>query len=360
MKFEADRKALLEAAQLVGSIVLLKSMRPILQGVLITTAENHVVLRTTNMEQSARIKMEKVEVSEEGAALVPAKKLIEVLSKVEGEKVTIETTDKSLAVVTPRGKFRMFGDNPDDFPEMPGRDWSSALDLNGAVVKNMVDKTVFAAATERTRYALNGIFVAQGGGKLTLVATDGKRLALITRKTEGVKESEGVIVPVKFISLVAGAVKNDSFKLLIEGNEICAKVDNKIFASRLIEGHFPDYEAVMPKGNDKTLKIKTEEFKQLITEGALLGDMESRAVKLQFEGSKLVISSRAPDVGEAKVEAEVDYEGGALEIAFNPDYVLDGLKAWGDDVVLKLKDSSCAAVIVAENHSYVIMPVSTG
>lgn len=360
MKLEADRKMLLEVAQLVGNVVPLRSTRPILQNLHIATAENHIILRATNMEMAARVKLEKVEVSADGAVLVPAKKLIEILSKVAGEKVSLETTDMSLTIITERGKFRVFGDNPDDFPELPGRDWSGALDINGATFKNMVDKTAFAAATERTRYALNGIFVKQSDGSLTLVATDGKRLALINRKLEGFKEAEGIIVPTRFMLLVASAAQNDSFKLLIEGNDICVKVDGKIFTSRIIEGNFPDYKAVMPTGLDKALKIKTAELIQLVTEGALLGDAESHAVKFALEGNKLTLSSRSPDTGEAKVKAEVDYEGDDLEVAFNPAYLLDGLKAWGDDVVLKLKDSSSAAIIVAENHSYVIMPVSTG
>ena len=188
------------------------------------------------------------------------------------------------------------------------------------------------------------------------------------RPAAGAKERDGVIVPTKCInylekiSLAAGEGGHAAVKVLVQDNNIYASTSNGILTSRLIEGHFPDYEAVLPKGTDKVLSIDVKDLQQAVIEGALLGDRESHAVRFKFKDGKLLLSSRSPDVGEAQVEREVQYEGGDLEIAFNPDYILDVLRALGGgEVKFKFKDGSSAAIIdPGSNYIYIVMPVSIG
>jgi len=201
-----------------------------------------------------------------------------------------------------------------------------------------------------------------------MVATDGKRLARIVRSVAATKDQDGVIVPTKCInylekiSLAAGKTGHVPVEIMVQENTFFAKTEKSILTSRLIEGHFPDYDTVIPKNTDKVLSIDIKDLQQAVIEGSLLGDRESHAVRFGFKDGKLQLTSRSPDVGEARVEIEVQYEGADLEIAFNPDYILDVLRALGGgETKFKFKEGSSAAVIdPGSNYTYVIMPVSLG
>jgi DNA polymerase-3 subunit beta len=368
MRVKSDRKALQEAAALVLGVVPSKTSRPILQNFLLETRDNHLVIQGSDMEVGVSVSVEKVEVEEEGKAVVPASKVVEILSKVQEEKVDLYMEDHALHIKTSRSNFKVLGDKAEDFPAMEEPNWAEAFEIEGETLAEMVKKTIFAAATERTRYALNGIYLVTRKNKAEMVATDGKRLARIVRPVTEGKERDGVIVPTKCvnylekISLMAGEGGHAAVKILLQENSMFARTANSVLASRLIEGHFPDYEAVMPKSTDKVLTIDVKDLQQAVVEGSLLGDRESHAVRFNFKGGKLTLSSRSPDVGEAQAEIDVKYEGGDLDIAFNPDYVLDVLKALGGgEVKFKFKEASTAALIdPGNNYTYVVMPVSVG
>ncbi len=366
MQVTTDRKGILEAASLVQGIVPSRTSRPILQNFLITTKDNHIVFQATDMEVGISLAVEKAEVKESGSAVVPAAKVVEILSRVLDEKIELYTEDQALHIKTSRGNFKVFGDKPEDFPSMEECDWKDAAEMEGETLAEMVRKVVFAAATERTRYALNGVYFVIKKGEAEFVATDGKRLARIVRPVVSKGEHEGVIVPTKFVnflekvSLAAGEGGHAPVKILIKENSIFASTTNAVLTSRLIDGHFPDYEAVMPASCENVLSIDVKDLQQAVIEGALLGDRESQAVRFSFEDNKLHLSSRSPDVGEAKVVLDVKYEGGDLEMAFNPDYLRDVLRALGGgEVKFKFKDSSSAAVIdPGHKYLYIVMPVS--
>lgn len=368
MRVKAERKELKEAASLVQGVVPAKTSRPILQNFLLETKENHLFIQGTDMEVGINTVVEKVEVEEEGKAVIPASKVVDILSKVLDEKVELQTEEQAVRILTSRGNFKVLGDKPDDFPAMEECDWTEAFEIEGETLAEMVKKTVFAAATERTRYALNGILLVVKEKKAEMVATDGKRLARIIRPITTTTPHDGVIVPAKCInylekiSLAAGEGGHAPVKILIRESGIFASTANSTLTSRLIEGHFPDYEAVFPKGTDKVLTIDVKDLQQAVIEGALLGDRESHAVKFSFKAGKLGLSSRSPDVGEAQIQLDVSYEGDELDIAFNPDYLLDALNALGGgEIRFKFKDTSSAALIdPGSNYSYIVMPVSIG
>lgn len=368
MRIKAERKKLLEAVILAHGVVPVRTSRPILQNFLLRTKDNHLVIQSTDMEIGISLTVEKIEVEEDGDAVVPAPKIVDVLSNVLDTEVELYTEDLALRIVTSRGNFKILGDKPEDFPNIEEPDWSDAFEVEGETLAEMVKKTTFACATERTRYALNGIFVLVKDKKVMMVATDGKRLAKIVRPVNAVKDYDGVILPAKSvnylerISVAAGEGGHAPVKILIKENNAFACTSGAVLTSRLIDGHFPDYEAVIPKNFDKVLTMDVKDLQQAVIEGSLLGDRESHAVRFNFKGDKLRLSSRSPDTGEAKVEMSVKYEGEDLEIAFNPDYLLDVLKAiGGGELKLKLKESSSAALVdPGNNYLYVIMPVSIG
>lgn len=373
MRVTAERKGLLEATSLVQGIVPSKTSRPILQNFLLETKDNHLNIQGTDMEVGISFTLEKVEVTEEGKAVIPASKMVEILSKILDEKVELYTEDQALRIKTVRGNFKILGDKPDDYPAIGDCDWTEAFEIEGETLAQMVRKTLFAAATERTRYALNGVFLLVEKNKAEMVATDGKRLARIIKPVTATKDQDGVIIPGKCvnylekISLAAGEGGHAPVKILVQENSVFAGTSNSVLTSRLIEGHFPDYNAVLPKNTDKVLTIGVKDLQQAVIEGAILGDRESHAVRFSFKEASLALSSRSPDVGEALVELDTkdikyEYEGTDLEIAFNPDYILDVLRALGGgEIKFKFKESSTAALIdPGGNYTYIVMPVSIG
>jgi DNA polymerase-3 subunit beta len=379
MKIIVGRKEILESASLANFLVSAKTIEDIFKNIKIEAQEKSVSIYGTDRETILKYTVGEVEVEEKGTALIPAQKVVDVLTKVLDDKVTVISDKRGegsgITITTERGNFKILGLPPEEFVEFPEVDWKDAVEVEPGALSDMVKKTVFAASPERTRYALNGIFVKFGEKRLEVVATDGKRLAKTERATGEKKEpSPGVIASLKCMHLLericamAQSAGETTVSLKVLENQICARTSNCVVVSRLVEGHYPDYESVIPKDCDKTLKIDVKEFVQLISEGAALGDRESQSVKFSFKSGKMTLSSRSANADEAKVEASVNYEGEDIEITFNPLYILEPLKAF-EQVVIKFsfKESGSAAVLtvlpveeekpLGYTYVYVVMPL---
>ena len=362
MQFEGDRKALLEAMKAVGKVVMRKTTRPILQCVHIN-ANDTVTLRASDMETTLSVTVEKVDVKTPGAAVCPAYKLTEILSKLPDEKVLISYEDGKVIVATDRGSFKILTDKPGDYPAAPETDWDGALKIKLADLQAQIAKTMFAAATERTRYALNGLYLKREAKKILLVGTDGKRLAKAILALNKCKAGEGVIVPLKAFAVMLSMPTGDrdEVEIVIGEKKIAARTMWAEMTCKTVEGYYPDYDVVIPKENENILKIATADFKQAVTEGALLGDRESHAVRFKFSDDGLVLSSRSPDLGEAKITLDVDYTGKDLEMGFNPDYLLDVCPVLGEEITMALGSETGAALITdGSGYQYVVMPVALG
>lgn len=379
MKAIIGRKELLDSVSLTNFLVSARTIEEVFRNIKIEAKGGSIHIYGTDRETVVKQTIEEAEIEEEGVVIVPAQKVLDVLTKVLDDKITMisngSADSNAITIMTERGSFRILGLSPEGFMEFPEIQWTGTIQIEPSAFSDMIKRTTFAAALERTRYALNGIFVKIGEKKVEMVATDGKRLAKMERglgeKTQAIP---GVIIPIKCMQLlerVCAAAQNrgdTTVALKVLENQICAKTSGCTVISRLVEGHYPDYEAVIPKDCDKTLKIEVKEFVQLVGEGAALGDRESQSVKFSFQKGKLSLSSRSSTADEAKVECAVNYEGEDLEIAFNPVYILEPLKAF-DRVVAKFsfKESGSAAVLTvlpAEgeeplkyDYTYVIMPL---
>lgn len=363
MKLEVDRKAFAEALAFAGKVVPTHSSRPILRNVLLT-AKDALTISATDMEVSVRIAVEKSEVATPGTAVIQASKLTDIASKLMAERLTLSTNGEALLVKTPRSKFKLLGDKPDEFPAF-GDVPEDTIDMGINAFGGALDRVSFCTATERTRYALNGVYYKPENGKAVFVATDGKRLAKAEFAIEEMVVNDGVIIPLKAIAMLRAMLGGEGEEAGFHASESTVYVacGNVEMISRTIEGHFPDYDAVIPKGNDKTLILPVADFKQIIIEGSLLADAESSALRFAFdENGKHVASSRSRDAGSAEVKFDAAWEGGPLELAFNPQYLLDILKAIGEgNVALSLKHESSAALLTfdkAPGCVYVVMPIS--
>jgi len=365
------RKAdLLRELQLFQGIVERKNTIPILANVLIETDGDQVKLLATDLEVGLRSRCQ-ASVSKKGSLTLPAKKLYEIIKALPETDVRIEEDKSGVKVAADRFDSRMQTLPREDFPTLPDGTGTYTATLPRDVLKHMVAKTQFAITGEDTRYFLNGALFIQRPDSMSLVSTDGHRLALITvprdkaRSRAKSNDEERVILPRKTL-LELG-------KLLAEGdgdiqyergeNHLFFEVGGRLLISRMIDGQFPAFERVIPKGNDKRVEFDRDRLTSAVKRVALLSNERSRAVKFQIDKGKVEIASSSPEFGEAKEVVMVDYTAAPVTICFNAQYVLDFLAAVeSDSIGLEFKDEMSQAVmkpIGAEgyDYTYVIMPM---
>ena len=342
-----------------------KNTIPILANVLIEAKGNEVRMLATDLEVALRSKCE-ASVAKGGSLTLPAKKLYEIVKALPETDVRIEEDKNGVKVAADRFDSRMQTLPREDFPTLPDASGKARATLPRNALEDMVAKTQFAITGEDTRYFLNGAKFVLRPGSLTLVATDGHRLAIVDVEHKvGVPEEVGVILPKKTL-LELG-------KLLVEGegdvlfetgeNHLFFDVGGRMLISRMIDGQFPAYERVIPKGNDKEIEFERERLTNAVKRVALLSNERSRAVKFAIGKGKVEVTSSSSEFGEAREELVVDYTAAPMTISFNAQYVVDFLNVVEtDSVSLSLKDEVSQAVMKpvgaqGYQYTYVIMPM---
>ncbi len=370
MELTIRKSDLLRELQLFQGIVERKNTIPILANVLIqANGDGQVNLVATDLEVGLRSHCT-ASVAKGGSLTIPAKKLFEIVRALPDTDIKIKEGAKG-AVRVAADKFdsRMQTLPRDDFPTLPESvDQTTSVLLPRAGLREMVSKTQFAITGEDTRYFLNGALLVLKPGGMSLVATDGHRLALVstTRDTaEGDEAKVEAILPKKTLWELARLLGDgeEDIRYTGEENHLFFDVDGRQLISRVIDAQFPAYDRVIPKGNDKAIEFDRDRLTSAIKRVALMSSERSRAVKFQIETNKVDIASSSPEVGEATEALTVDYSGAALEICFNAQYVLDFLGVVDSDaVVLEFKDEMSQAVMKPAGsdgceYTYVIMPM---
>jgi len=365
MELVVRKNDLLRELQLFKGIVERKNTIPILANVLIEANGNEVRMLATDLEVALRSRCE-ASVGKSGSLTLPAKKLYEIIKALPETDVRIEEDKNGVKVAADRFDSRMQTLPREDFPTLPDASGKARASLPRKALKEMVAKTQFAITGEDTRYFLNGAKFVLKPESLTLVATDGHRLALVEVSHEvGVTEEIGVILPKKtLLELGKLLVEGDGDVLFESGeNHLFFDVGGRMLISRMIDGQFPAYERVIPKGNDKQIEFERERLTNAVKRVALLSNERSRAVKMEITKGKVEVTSSSSEFGEAREELPVDYTGGSMTISFNAQYVLDFLNVVETDVVmLSLKDEVSQAVMKpvgaqGYDYTYVIMPM---
>jgi len=365
MQLVVRKNDLLRELQLFQGIVERKNTIPILANVLIEAKGDEVRLLTTDLEVALRSRCP-AKVEKSGSLTLPAKKLYEILRALPETDVRIEEDKNGVKVAADRFDSRMQTLPREDFPSLPEGTGTARATLPRAALKEMVAKTHFAITGEDTRFFLNGAKFILKSDSLTMVATDGHRLALVEVMHDvGVTEEIGVILPKKTILELGKLLAEGEGDILFERgeNHLFFEVGGRVLISRMIDGQFPAYERVIPKENDKTIEFEKEKLTSAIKRVALLSNERSRSVKVEIAQGKVDVTSSSSEFGEAREELGVDYDGNPLTISFNAQYVLDFLNVVETDVVaLSLKDDVSQAVmkpVSAEgyNYTYVIMPM---
>ncbi len=322
----------------------------------------------TDLEVALRSRCD-ASVAKGGALTLPAKKLYEIVKALPETDVRIEEDKNGVKVAADRFDSRMQTLPREDFPTLPEAAGASRAALPRASVREMVAKTQFAITGEDTRYFLNGALFVLGSDSMSLVATDGHRLALVTVPRAGGAPDAGeetkVILPKKTLLELGKLLTEADGDIQFERgeNHLFFDVGVRVLISRMIDGQFPAYERVIPKGNDKLIEFERERLTNAVKRVALLSNERSRAVKVEIDKNKVEVTSSSSEFGEAREQLAVDYAGPAMTISFNAQYVLDFLNVVETDIVsLSLKDEVSQAVMKpvgadGYDYTYVIMPM---
>ena len=372
MELSLRKSDLLRELQLLQGIVERKSTIPILANVLIQAEDGSVELLATDLEVGLRSHCP-ASISEKGSLTLPAKKLYEIVRALPETDIRIAGSSKGgVKVAADRFDSRMQTLPHEDFPTLPQAGGAFSAVLRQAVLREMVAKTQFAITGDDTRYFLNGALFEFKTDVISLIATDGHRLAIVSVEREKVKGEKGesneeirAILPRKTLwelSRLLGEGE-DNVKYERGENHLFFDIGGRVLISRMIDAQFPAYERVIPTNNDKQIQFERDRLTSAIKRVALLSNERSRAVKFQMDNNQVEISSSSPELGEAKELLPVDYAGGSVQICFNAQYVLDFLNVAGtESVTLEFKDEMSQAVMkpVGANgceYTYVIMPM---
>jgi DNA polymerase-3 subunit beta len=374
MKVICDRVALVDAVNLVAGVVAGRTPTPVLQCIKLTASDGTLMLAATDLEVGLRIGVDQVDVQKPGETLVPADKLAQIVRASEDPTLTLESKDNTLHIKGADAHFKVFGYDAKEAPQV--RDFSEVkvdFEIEGGMLKTLIHRTLFAAAAEHSRYAINGVLFERDGRKLRLVATDGRRLAMSRGECKPVAGGGGkdakvtCIVPTKALNLLGKLIDDPeaTVRMAIEDNQAVFSVgddkDAAVLSTNLVEGAFPPFEDVIPKDQDKKVTFDSVMLGSAIRRAALLTNEESKGVRLSFANKKLTLTSRAPEMGEAEIHIDVDkYEGDPLDIGFNPAFITDALKVVdGAEVIVELKAPNKPGVLRTGNEfTYVIMPVN--
>jgi DNA polymerase-3 subunit beta len=369
MELVVRKTDLLRELQLFQGIVERKNTIPILANVLLEANGAEVKMLATDLEVGLRSKCT-ANVSKGGSLTLPAKKLYEIIKALPETDVRIEEDKGGVKVAADRFDSRMQTLPREDFPSLPEATGSYSVALPRDVLRQMVSKTQFAITGEDTRYFLNGALFIQRPESMSLVATDGHRLALITVARDRAKskiktDEDRVILPRKTLLELGRLLAETEGDIEYERgeNHLFFELGGRLLISRMIDGQFPAFERVIPKGNDKRVEFDRDRLTSAVKRVALLSNERSRAVKFQIDKGKVEIASSSPEFGEAKEILMVDYAAAPVTICFNAQYILDFLGVVETDTVsLDFKDEMSQAVLKpigadGYDYTYVIMPM---
>ncbi|HTY45220.1 MAG TPA: DNA polymerase III subunit beta [Patescibacteria group bacterium] len=363
MKFKIEKDVLLNGIQTVQNIITPRAVLPILSNILIEVKTDSLRLVATDLDIGITCVIP-VNTQEVGGITIPAKRFYDIIRELPSDTVLINTKKNNLVVIeTDMCQFKIMGLASEEFPKLPEFKDKEAIRLDQVTLKEMLGLTSFAVSFDESRYILNGILFKINKNTLTLVATDGKRLAIIEKKLKHeVEKDVHIIVPIKTIHELNRNLKDEGEVSLVLGqNQALFDMGNTQVVSRLIEGEFPDYKQVIPQSSPNKLGIAREEFLLAVKRAALLSTPDYQAVKLELFKDKLVISKSTPDIGESREEVAVEYRGKEMVIGFNPAYLADVLKnIQTEKVEFELTDSEKPGVIRINGYTYIVLPMRLG
>jgi len=361
MKFSISKEALLEGLQKVQHVVSTRTTLPILSNVLLVAKNGRLTFTTTDLDVGITGSVE-AKIEKEGATTLPAKRLVNIVRELPASEVEISVDAKNVASIQSGPSFfKIIGLGQDDFPPLPDFEGAKEFRMPQQQLRDGLKKTSYAISTDETRYVLNGIYTSFRDGKLTLVATDGRRLAMVENDLDFPASHEtDVIVPTKAVQELMRLL-GDAGEVLIRlsDSQIAFSIGEHLLISKLIEGNYPNYRQVIPGDSTERVELPRESTFDTVRRVSLLSSDKSNSVKLVFGANTVEVTANSPDVGEARETMEVAYGGKPMQIAFNPEFLMAPLRNLESDTVyLDLIDEMSPGVIrIDGSFLYVIMPM---
>jgi len=371
MKLTISKNELEKGLSRIQSIVEKRNTMPILANVLLDASNKKtktLSLAATDLEVGIR-GFHPAEIEVAGKATVSAKKFYEIVRELPNEPVSLEvTTNAYLQIRCDRAQFTLAGNAADEYPTLPDFSLGKTAPVQSLFLSEMIERTMYAASADETRYNLNGVYFEQlrDSGKVRMVATDGHRLAIVDRLLGGGLSGlePGVIIPRKGLAELKRLLDgedSDEVELGFEGNSGLIRKGDVTLVMRLIEGEFPNYQQVIPKETTINLTVAVETFSRALRRVSLLSAERSRAIKFELSDGQLRLSSNNPDLGDAREELDVDYAGESITVAFNARYLMDALNSIkAKEVRLGFKDATSPAQLIPTDDDdalAVVMPM---
>jgi len=366
MNLTISKEQIINGLQAVQNVVSTRTTLPILSNVLLKAEGDRLELTATDLDVTVACGVE-AKVKKPGAATVPVKKLFGIVRELTNLDIDIEVDEKNVCHIQSGSSFyKIHGLGADEFPPLPKFKEDKKVVLSQETVKGMMKKTSFAISTDESRYVLNGIYLSLKDHKMTMVATDGRRLALVDEEVDVSEKSQGeFIVPAKAVNELNRLLqdKGDVEVRYAENQASFTLKDEKsgsiLIVTKLIEGNYPNYKQVIPGETKERVSLVREEFLHALRRAEIMTSEKSNSVKLSFGKNKLEITANSPEVGEATKTLAINYKGAEMAIAFNPKYMIDPLNALAnDEVFLELIDELSPGVLKINGpFLYVVMPM---
>ena len=371
MKLRISRNVLVEGLQKVQSIVSTRTTLPILSNVLLRAEQGKLALCTTDLEVGVRTAVD-AKVTEPGGTTLPARRLFSIVKELPADELDLEVDEKNHATIKSGSSyFKIIGLSEEEFPPLPKFSGGRSYSMDQGVFKLMLQSTGYAASSDETRYVLNGVLLSFKGDKLTLVATDGRRLALMEQELEFPKEAEAdLILPSKAVAELIRTLGDEGpLKIQASENQIAfefvsgaagsASRDELLLVSKLIDGVYPNFRQVIPSSSEERVTVERELLLNAVRRVALVTNDKSNSVKITLGKNRLDVTANTPEFGEARETMAIKYTGKDITISFNPEFVLDPLRhLTADEVYLELNDELSPGHIKSRlPFLYVLMPM---
>lgn len=366
MELRIAKEDLARAVGAAQGIVPKKSTMPILSNILVDArAGGELILSATDLDVAVRIDA-RADVSRPGIVTVAARNIYDIVKNLPGPTVSLKKLDNHYVEVhSGRAQFRIVGMAADEYPKIPDMAADKMVAMDPAVLKEMIDKTLYSVSTDETRYVLNGVFLEPGTDVLNVVSTDGHRLSLCNRKVPGIQEglNRSVIMPRKGLTELRRMLEDGDGDLQLGFREshAVARRGNVSLVMRLIEGRFPDYRQVVPAASERKVTLSRPVLQETLKRVSLLSTDRSNSVRIELQKDLMRVSSQNPDLGEATEDIPVDYAGDDLKIGFNAKYLQDAVNAVGsENITLEFNDELSPGLChAADDRTYVcvVMPM---
>ncbi len=363
MKFSVSKEIFLDELQLLQGIVEKRNTMPILANILMNVTDKEVELTGTDLEVGLKTHFA-ADVKQPGAITVNGKKIFEIVKSLPmGQDVAVELKGESIEITSGESEFKVLCMPKEDYPQVPEATFEKNIKLPLKDVKEMIER-VFYAITQEQRYYLNGALLLLKSKSMELVSTDGHRLSYTAKTEDGIKVDKelSVIVAKKTLNELR-KFEDEEVEFDLDDNNLFFRIGARTLISRIIESKFPNYQAVIPKGNPNTLSLVREELAGAIRRVSLLSAERSKGIKFYLEKNRIRLFSSNPEIGEARDRLDVEYKGQDLEIGFNSQYLLDFLTAVSTEkVTFEIKDENSAVLLKPEaeegiKNIYVLMPM---